>query len=314
MKRSILFFLLLITVKLLSQEPPIYYHYLFNKSYINPAFTGSEMKAKVKVADMHSHLFKANMPNYQEIALSDRLGHHGLSWSIMSGKGSNLNVKAFQFSYAYHFLVKENRPYNNNTYLSVGVSALASLFIDDGGIQEGNPGVSSASSNSDLSPNLNTGAYLYNKDYYIGISAARFFPYPYSALESVDGENMNTPHVFTMGGYKFYNDDRKSYLEPSVVAIVKGNGNIATDAGLTASINKLYCISLMHRMIERYDNYNHYIVPAFVYNLRNYELGYSIDIPIVANDPYTFFHYRFYVSYTVAERCATRLKDCPAYW
>ena len=314
MKRLLLFFLICISLKIFTQEPPFYYHYIFNKGYINPAFTGSEMKAKVKIADMHSNILKSNMPNYQEISLSDRLGNCGLSWAIMGANASNLNAKSFQFSYSYHFLLKENRRYNNNTYLSVGASAIASLFIDDVAQPEGGHVSTSSIMDSDLSPNINMGTYLYNKDYYVGISASRFVPYPYEPLNEVNGEDLNTIHLFAIGGFKIYRGNKKSYLEPTLLAIGKGDGNIATDVGITACMKKLYCISLSHRVVERLNEFNQYLVPAFVYNLRNYEFGYSIDIPVVANDHYALFYHRIYLSYTVADRCKTRLKDCPAYW
>lgn len=304
---------LLLSVYLCSQETPIFYHYIFNKSYINPAAVGSDSKTTIRVGDMHSHLFKSNMPNYQVISLSDRLGNSGLGWFIFSDRATGLNAKAFQFSYSYHIVLKEDRREKNSTYLSVGISALTNLFI-----QEKSPGESitftEENTKSDLLPNLNAGVYIYNNRFYSGMSLSKPFTSPYESLNSIDGENRNTPYYFNHTGYRWFTNEKTLVLEPSFLFLYKGDQNKALDANMKACIKQKYTLGLTHRIIERQNKYNHFICPSAVFAFDDLNIGYALDIPAGNHDEYSYFHHYFIVSYTVNYRSKLKFRNCPAYW
>lgn len=311
--RFLIFFIFLFSY-CISQESPLYYHYVLNDFYLNPAIVGAEMKATVRLSDMHSHLFQSNMPNYQVISLTDRLGSSGLGWSIYSDRAPGHNAKGFQFSYAYHYSLEKNKKIKNPIYLSIGISALANIFINENSVSRDNNSISNENTISDMLPNLNMGVYLYNNHYYTGLSFARPFKYQYDGLDNIEGENRNATHIYALAGYKWFQKPKNYIIEPSILFIYKEGMNVALDGTIQAHIQKKYMVSLTHRMIEREGMINKFICPGGLVRINSYELGYSTDIPYGNRDTYTFFQQRIMIGYIVSDRKGNSRRSCPAYW
>ncbi|MEA3447228.1 MAG: type IX secretion system membrane protein PorP/SprF [Bacteroidota bacterium] len=202
-----------------SQQLPLYSQYMFNKVLLNPAVTGSHEEIPIRLTARQQWVGFDKAPSTQiisghmllnnetmgvgAIVFSDRLGHEshiGIQGNYayilpLSRKGPKfafgLAFKVFQYQLDYTGFV----PTDNN-----------------------DPTLNYSNENTWL-PESDFGLYLYDENYYAGISANQMIELPVKiGGEEVELNTMERHYNF-FGGYKF-EINREFDIEPS--ALIKG--------------------------------------------------------------------------------------------
>lgn len=227
--------LVLFTLHGYCQQRPHYTQYILNNYIVNPAITGIENYVDVKLsmrnqwvgitgapqtfyATVHapigktdekttstSYSMKGENPRgkryWEEYTASEP--HHGIGMNIVNYKTGYINRFFASATYAYHMAL------NAKTNISAGFGlGFSGTNIDRSKIELANafdPVISNATGEyNKISPELNVGLWLYNADYFAGISAQQVIPAKFYLSDSSLNNSTSVPHLFATTGYRFF--------------------------------------------------------------------------------------------------------------
>ncbi|MEJ8757050.1 type IX secretion system membrane protein PorP/SprF [Pontibacter sp. H259] len=189
----------------MAQQKPQYTQYSTNNYLLNPAISGIENYADVKLGTRHqwsglegapkSYYATFHMPINKDVSSSyrgSRIGsnakeestkkpnkykrirpHHGIGAMASSTKTGPLKRGSLSFSYAYH------QPLTRNLRVSAGVApGLIQYSLDPGTVntaQGNDPAIYDGRVN-ETKFDLNMGIWLYSYNFYVGVSGAQLVP------------------------------------------------------------------------------------------------------------------------------------------
>jgi type IX secretion system PorP/SprF family membrane protein len=277
MIKKYFFILLFITCCNLSfgQNPPQFTQYVFNQFYINPAAAGNANRTQVQatvrsqytgyVADFDqggnnlTSVFSADMP------FSKVKGGLGVYFS--NNQYSKIQSKSeFQIAYAYHKRI-------NSNIIGVGVSVGINILTLHGENyrprDEEDPLIPNTTINS-LSPNINTGIFLFNPSYQLGLSVKNILEPGYKINDASDVFKDRRTYYLS-GKYDF----GVTYtLDISPTLMVKSDlQSVSTEIGAIATYNQTYWAGVNYRW---QDAASVMIGGNFLKN--TVKVGYAIDV------------------------------------
>jgi type IX secretion system PorP/SprF family membrane protein len=141
--------------------------------------------------------------------------HSGIGFTVLNDATGPLNHFAAYGTYAYHLGLA---PY---TSLSVGLSAgitQMSLNADKLNFATPDPAVSGSGILKRLKPDISAGAWLYSRDYFVGLAFQQIIPeqITFSADTLALQKGKLVPHTFITAGYRIPLSEDVSFL-PSVL-------------------------------------------------------------------------------------------------
>ena len=258
-----------------AQNIPQFTQYVFNQFYINPAAAGSSNRTQVQatvrsqytgyLADFDqggnnlSSVFSADLP------FSKAKGGLGIYFS--NNNFTNIQSKSeFQVAYSYHKRI-------NSNILGFGISLGANNLKLQGEYyrprDEEDPLIPNTTINS-FSPNINTGVYLFNPSYQVGLSVKNILEPGYK-INDLEGIFKDKRSYFLTGKYDF----GVTYtLDISPTFILKSDlQSFSTEVGAIATYNQQYWAGINYRW---QDAASVLIGGNFMKN--TVKLGYAIDI------------------------------------
>lgn len=258
-----------------AQNIPQFTQYVFNQFYINPAAAGTSNHTQVQTTvrsqytgylgdfdqggNNLSTVFSADMP------LAKAKGGIGIYFS--NNNFTNIQSKSeFQISYSYHKKI-------NSNILGIGISIGSNNLKLQGENyrprDEEDPLIPNTTINS-FSSNINTGVYLFNPSYQLGLSVKNILEPDYK-INDVAGVFKEKRSYYLTGKYDF----GVTYsLDISPTFILKSDlQSISTEVGAIATYNQQYWAGVNYRW---QDAASVLIGGSFVKN--TIKLGYAIDI------------------------------------
>jgi type IX secretion system PorP/SprF family membrane protein len=262
--KNILFLVafLLVGSSVVAQQRPQYSQYMLNNYLLNPALTGIEDYADVRIGHRQqwvglegapaTYYVSANMPIGKQATRVRNRGrsisstrtvnlnrfstpypHHGFGFIALTDKTGPLRQTNFTGSYAYHL------PVSNKVSVSVG--AMAGLLRQSINPQEAtftNP--SDPSINSDYINNsyfdLGLGAWIYSENFFVGLSGAQLLKNR-KDLNPIDNDGNGGArlqrHFFTTAGYKIRVTPTFDVI-PSVMVKLASPSPVSVDVNLKA--------------------------------------------------------------------------------
>lgn len=250
MRRSVYFIAiqLFLTLCCFAQQRPQYTQYIFNNYLLNPAISGIENYADVKVGYRKQWAGIDNAPQTSFVTAHWNLGtdylwknalslpdkgddpmsrnymqnytsspaHHGMGVTAVYDEVGPLSRLDANLTYAYHLQLSNT--FNLSVGVAAGVSRVA-LDINTLTFEDQNR-IDPAISNgivSQLKPDLGLGVWLYSGRLFAGVSVQQVLQ---QKLSFTSDRNYNTgkevPHFFLTAGYRLYVDDVIS-VTPSVM-------------------------------------------------------------------------------------------------
>lgn len=229
------FFILGITVMAISgqaQQLPQYTQYVLNNYILNPALSGVENYADLKISGRDQWVGLSGAPRTAYLTIHAPIGkkdyktttssysvpgenprgssywenytasepHHGVGMSIVNYRTGSFNRLTANLSYAYHMGLS---PVTN---LSAGFAAgVSSISFDKSKATPVNPSDPALGTgvNSRWKPDLSAGLWLYSSDYYLGLSAQQILPQKLAFSDNTSDSGSLVPHIFASGGYRF---------------------------------------------------------------------------------------------------------------
>ncbi|WP_459211181.1 PorP/SprF family type IX secretion system membrane protein [Aquimarina rhabdastrellae] len=276
MKKAVFIFaLLLYSITSLAQQDPHFTHYMYNMSIVNPAYTTARTGnidtgvfyrtqwVNVEGAPQTGTLFAhATLPAGVEVGINvinDRIGLDG----EITETNANADV-AYRFELARDF------------FLSLGVKAGITNYNADFSRLQLNSG--GAPTDPLFAQNINSnfltfgaGAFLYTKEFYLGISSPNFIPTKHiEDTASYEARSFEELHAYLTVGYIF-NINKDFKLKPSALVKHVANAPISADVSLNLLVQEKFEIGASYRLEDavalmlRYD-----ITP-------NFKIGYAYD-------------------------------------
>lgn len=237
-----------------AQQRPYYTQYILNNFIVNPAVAGIENYTDVKISHrmqwvglqdapvttyftIHAPTKKDEYERETATSIHARgqnprgknyvadytppANHGGLGLTIINDRTGPLNNFIATGTYAYHLGI------GPHTSLSMGVSAgISNLRLDASKLQFANgtqdPAVAGSGYLNNIRPDISAGLWLYNRDYFIGLSAQQIVPQRVVYNNNNVGleEGKLVPHLFLSAGYRLFITDDVTFLPSAVVRYV----------------------------------------------------------------------------------------------
>lgn len=244
----LLIFLLIIPFLLVAQQKPHYSQYVINNYLLNPAITGIEDYADIKMGSRNQWVGIKGAPVTYYLSGHVKVGspvnantfggagnkpaafglderqqgryrkvkaQHGLGAILLSDRIGPFRRTEMSVSYAYHL------PLTKTLKLASGASAgVISQALRPDDLSFANPDVAAAGW-SKMSPNLSMGLWLYSSNFYAGASATQLFANVIPPDSYHAGENKLANHYFFTGAYKFAPTEFIAFVPSVLVKMVQ---------------------------------------------------------------------------------------------
>jgi type IX secretion system PorP/SprF family membrane protein len=236
-----------------AQQKPHYTQYIQNQYIINPALSGIEMYADVKLSHRHQWVGIDDGPITSYFSIQGPLGnvaekdipttlrmpssnsrdkeywnnykssaaHHGWGLQLIRDRTGPLTHLGGQLTYAYHI------PVNDVINFSAGVGVGASqLRLDPSKLRFAttvDPAVYTTNIINKIRPDISAGVYLYGPSLFAGISAQQLVPgkieFADNITRTINGKAV--PHLFGIVGYRTMIGDEINIIPSILLKYVK---------------------------------------------------------------------------------------------
>jgi type IX secretion system PorP/SprF family membrane protein len=287
-KLAVIPIILLAGVELWGQQIPPLSQYIYNQYSINPAATG--ITENLPIAFTYRKLWAgiSGSPSIQY------LSGNAIVYNSMAAGAKFINYQAgplrktgAELTYSYHFQL------NSDLKLSLGLSGLlyqfnlkkSELLVED----PDDPIF--AGTEKMLVPDVCFGAYLYTKDYYIGLAVPQLFNRNIDLKSDNVLQEKQVRHYYLTGGYTFdINNDFQ--LNPSLMVKFIETGLYQVDINVNARIRDIFLAGISFRSSDA-------IVLQVGFNYNEMLFGYAYDITISGLNASTFGSHEILLIYTL---------------
>ena len=297
-------FFVLMSYSSKAQQRPYYTQYIMNNYIINPAVAGIENYWDAKASHrlqwvglqdapvttyftIHGPLKKSDYDRQSATSIhtpgknprgdaywqtyTSPEPHAGVGFTVINDATGPLNRFAAYGTYAYHLSLSPQ------TSLSVGISAgvtQLSLNVDKLNFATTvDPAVNGSGIINKLKPDISAGAWLYSKDYFVGLAFQQIIPeqvaFSNNTVALQNGKLL--PHTFLSAGYRMMLSDDVSFL-PSILVRYINPLPIGFDVNAKFQYQDLLWIGGSYRLQDGFAA----MIGININN--NINIGYSYDI------------------------------------
>jgi type IX secretion system PorP/SprF family membrane protein len=249
MKKTILFVsFLFFIIKVSAQQDSQYTQYMYNMNVINPAYaTGMQSMLDIGTLYRTQWVGAVGAPKtlsvFAHMPINKKLE---MGFSLISDDIGDGAKKENNFYVDFAYLLQLNDSHRLSLGLKAGATSLQTNFN----------GFKFESSSSDfafenvniLKPNIGIGAYYFNDNYYVGLSAPNLLSSKHieerSGISNYGSENV---HVFFTGGYVFDLSDSFK-LKPAFMSKFVQGAPIAVDISTNVLYNDKFELGAAYRV------------------------------------------------------------------
>jgi len=282
----VLFLFALTSVK--AQQLPLYSQYVENGFLLNPAMAGSRMYSPLRLSLRQQWAGVEGAPETQALSFNKNMGEKCSTCNVMGNPLSRRNKQngvglggyffndnygaisrtGIEFSYAYHLQLTRKRLGQTGTRLAFGLGGVFYQYKFDGKDIPVNDPLYTGTDEVSYVPDANFGVFLYNDDYFVGLSAAHLFQSAVKMGDNNINDDIMMRHFYATAGYTFHIRDLVD-LEPSVIVRKTINSDLYYDISTKLFINHFW-MAVSYRT-------NDQIVGMVGVNYNQYYIGYSYD-------------------------------------
>ncbi len=250
--------LLTFTIQVKAQQRPQYSQYMVNNYLLNPAITGIEDYADIRVSHRRQWVGLDGAPVTSYVtahtplnkgASSTKyhkgLAHHGVGVSFHTDKTGPLRRSGLTASYAYHLPI--TRTINASAGVAAGIIRNSVNTSDLEFTNPNDPLIGGGDFNNNVI-DLNLGFWVYSQSFSIGVAGAQLL----EDVGSFQAEGSKNPtldlqrHYFITGAYRFSPADKLDVV-PSVMVKIADPSPTAIDANIRVLYNKQFWVGASYR-------------------------------------------------------------------
>ncbi|MDX5419752.1 MAG: type IX secretion system membrane protein PorP/SprF [Hymenobacteraceae bacterium] len=247
-----------VVVQAFAQQRPQYSQYMVNNFLLNPALSGIEDYADIRVSTRQqwvgldgapvTYYATAHMPLNKGAAstkYAKALAHHGAGVVFHTDKTGPLRRTGLSGTYAYHL------PLTRTINASAGVAAgIIRNSVNSADLQFTNPSdplVGGGAINQNVL-DLTLGFWVYSRDFSVGISGAQLLKNA-GTFRSSENNNVSLDlqrHYFVTGSYRFSPFGNIDFI-PSVMLKLADPSPLAVDLNLRALYDERFWVGASYR-------------------------------------------------------------------
>ncbi|RPH26516.1 MAG: type IX secretion system membrane protein PorP/SprF [Bacteroidales bacterium] len=203
--------MVLFSLSLFAQQDPIFTHYMFNLSNINPGAAGHNDLASVMNVNRYQWVGMDGAPRTHSLIADVPIPKFncGAGLTYLFDKIGPESTNNIYVDYAYHLKVTEN--------LRLGLGLKAGFRVYSANLNdlssENDPQFAS-NINGKITPNFGVGGFLYSNTYYVGLSSPKVLNHRYVNSTASGGEKR---HYFLVAGYVVF-INKNLLFKPSMMA------------------------------------------------------------------------------------------------
>ena len=227
-----------------AQEEIQYTQYMYTPSLLNPAFVGMREEMNISIIHRSQWVGVNGAPISQSLVFDTPINDNvGFGLNVLHDKIGPAQVMNVTMDVSY--LLQLN---NNGLKLSFGMKGGGQLLNVDFNkllVNDPNDEGLKENINSRFSPTIGTGVYLYNQQWYVGLSTPNFLiseHYNKTLVSSV----ANSTHYYLIGGINF-DINNQVKLKPTVLFKGVAGSPLSMDLSLNALINEAFTVGVSYR-------------------------------------------------------------------
>ncbi len=258
--------------RLRAQQEPQYTQYMFNMMSVNPAYTGTSESLNALFLSRIQWVGIEGAPRSNTFAIHTPIKDKriGVGASVIADNIGPVTNTYINLNYSHRFNLTEN------ITLSLGLKGgIYNYYVGLSGLDLNEADNSFTEDfKKNFQPNLGAGAYLYAKDYYVGISAPKLFNTELESSGTGDGFKSELKrHYFLTAGY-IYELNSNWKLKPSILNKIVEGAPPSLDITVQALYNDRFWFGTTYRIGDA-------IAALFQMQVnRQLTVGYSYDITI----------------------------------
>ncbi|HLG35527.1 MAG TPA: type IX secretion system membrane protein PorP/SprF [Bacteroidia bacterium] len=233
-----------------AQQEIMLSQYMFNQMVINPGYAGSKNFISADALYRRQWVDFPGSPTTQTVSIHTPIGLTNMGGGL-SVAHDNIGVTDrtdIYLNYAYHLKL------NGNLKLGLGLRGGVSLFsarLQDLIYWDQDDRVFPQQTQNNTLPNFGTGAFLYNRLYYIGITIPNLLSFDPDRPITVNSNALkDIPHLvrhyYVTGGYVF-EINRDFVLKPSTLLKYTYNAPVEVDINVNALLMEVLWVGVSYR-------------------------------------------------------------------
>ncbi len=267
MKKNLLLLLLvMLSVKVLAQQDPLYSQYILNPLLINPAYSGM-------TADLNaSAVYRKQWAGFEGSPVTFNANAHialaknkmGAGLILLQDQIGSDKITELTATYAYHLAL------NPNLKLSFGLQGGVINYYSDYSDLKFNPADPRFTNSSEWKPNFGSGLFLYSDKFMVGVSVPKMLKAK-STIESLSTSLYNQ-HAYLFAAYVVPLSYRIKF-KPWILARAVSGAPLSLDYAASIKVDDSYTLGIFTR------NFSTYGFLAQI-NLGDYmRFGYVFELP-----------------------------------
>ena len=344
MKKTLVIAALGICATGLAQQRPHYTQYILNQYIVNPAITGIENYADLKLSTRDQWVGLRGAPKTSYLTVHMPVGkkdyrtsttsyeipgknprgtyywenytaaepHHGIGLAVINDATGSFNRFSANISYAYHLGLSPTTNLSGGFYAGItNVSINRSKQDFSGGGDPFDPATTAALDGeiNRIRPDVGVGLYLYSRSYFVGFAAQQVIPqkvvFADDAAYPTSGRLV--PHLFLSAGYRFLLTEDINAIPSLMVKYINGSSetNFQPEANVKLQYRDLFWVGGSYR----YEN--GYAAMAGL-NLKNtINVGYAYDFTTTAVNTVSRGTHEIMLGFLIGNKYS---EACPRCW
>ncbi|HEY1023485.1 MAG TPA: type IX secretion system membrane protein PorP/SprF [Flavisolibacter sp.] len=266
-----------------AQQRPHYTQYVLNNYILNPALSGIENYADLKISgrdqwvglqgaprtsylSVHAPLgkkdYKTSVTSFQVPGQNPRgtgywenytasQAHHGVGFTMLNDKTGLYNRFSVAASYAYHLGLSAGT--NLALGFSGGLTNFSYNMTEAQAAIAGDPALATGGTWNKIRPDLGVGIWLYSAHYFLGVSGQQIIPKKVSFLDDELYAFKVVPHFFATAGYRFLlNEDINALPSVMVKYVSHTPSNPQVDLNVKLQYQDFFWLGGSYRMQDGY--------------------------------------------------------------
>lgn len=301
MKRNIQITKILVSLLLLcaaklsqGQQDPMYTQYNFNTQTINPGYVGTWESLGFVTLGRYQWLGIDGAPRTFTFSVQSPTRRENVAWgvNVISDKLGQEQHLSVMGDYSYRLRVGEQ------SFLRLGLKAGLTHYSNPLSIYDQNPEEQHEtfeSIDSKLVPNFGVGAFLYSRDYYLGLSVPKIMETNFEKTNTNYSNYSEVRHFYLQGGYVF---SLSPFLKFKPTFLTKATIGAPIEVDLTGNflLADKFWIGAMFRTGDSFGFLTQWVID------KKLRLGYSIDFSTTRLQHYNTGSHELMISYEIGSR------------
>lgn len=327
-----------------AQQRPHYTQYILNQYILNPALTGIENYADLKISTRDQWVGLNGAPKTSYITVHAPLGkkdyrtnatsyeipgqnprgkyywenytaaepHHGVGMAVINDKTGSFNRFSANISYAYHLGLTPTTNLSGGFYAgitNVSIDKSKQDFSGNGDPFDPATGASISGELNRVRPDIGVGLWLYSKNYFVGVSAQQVIPQKivFTDDAAYAAKGRLVPHMFLTAGYRFLLGEDINAIPSLMVKYIQASSETGfqPEANLKLQYRDLFWVGGSYRYENGY-------AAMGGLNLKNtINIGYAYDFTTTALNTVSRGTHEIMVGFLIGNKYS---EACPRCW